>query len=151
MLCELTAEWEEQVEAAWYKANSSPDFLYLDEDLHFYRDKSRLEFVSVKGDKLVGFLCAYIDANTRQVKDISIVNFSKDKSFGLDVLAFIRLLCRKFRIARWACVAGTDLEKSYEHIANMLGGRKVGVFSKKIRLMDGKLYNEAWFEVEYKK
>ncbi len=134
--------------------STDPAYIYWNVDIVYNplaeiknTDFRKDEWVSVVDGKVVGYLCALVDKSTRSVADISVASFKKDKQYGYDFIAFIKYIRRRYRFVRWAAIDGHPSEKAYETILRRYGGRIVGVFKKKIRLSDGKLYDEKWYEI----
>ncbi len=151
----LATEHQAELNRLWAQYVSHPDFLLWNVDLTYNpqaeirnSDFRKDEWVSVVDGRVVGYLCALIDKSTRSVADISAANFEKHPRFSIDFLLFLKNLRRRYRCIRWACVAGHPNEKTYAAIIKRYGGREVGVFKKKIRLHDGHLYDERWYELE---
>lgn len=105
------------------------------------------EWVSLVDGCVIGYLCCFVDRTTRSVADISIINFVDDRRFAPDFLTFLKRLRARYRYLRWGAVQGHPSEGFYKRVAEKYGGRIVGTFTKKIKLNDGKLYNETWYEV----
>lgn len=143
-----------ELSSLWGQFSMHPDFIYWNVDKNYNpsaeiknTDLRKDEWVSVFDGEVVGYFCAIIDKTTRSVADVSIANFKKDPRYGKDFIAFIKYIRRRYRAVRWAVVEGNPVEKMYPAILNRYGGRYVGTFKKKIRLHDGRLYNENWYEI----
>ena len=148
-------DYRDKIEEAWAIAASHPDFLFWDVSPQYYHGTDtdprykQDEWVSLNQQgEVVGYFCAFVDKATISVDDISIAKFKDDKSFAFDLVRFIRNMRRRYRVTRWACVIGNPSEKNYDRIALLYGGRIVGTFSKKVKLLDGRYYDEKWYEVE---
>ncbi len=149
------SEYKQELSKLWTKYSTHPDYLYWNVDLNYNplaeirnTDFRKDEWVSIIDGKIIGYFCALIDKSTRSVADISIANFERHPKYGYDWIAFIKYIRRRYRYVRWAAVAGHPAERAYESILHRYGGRIVGVFEKKIRLHDGKLYDEKWYEIK---
>lgn len=147
-------KYKEQIEEAWIEAAKHPDFLFWDVDSRYIytpdinSETRKDEWVSVNSsNEVVGYFCAKINKYTSSVDDISIAKFKEDKTYSFDLVRFIRNIRRRYRVVRWACVIGNPTEKNYDRIALLYGGRIVGTFKNKVRLADGKFYDEKWYEV----
>jgi len=148
-------EYKEQLEDVWMEYVHHPDFLFWDVPTQFsltpdiYKEWRKEEYVCINDKKeLIGYVAIWVDKSTSSVSDISLAQFKNDdKTFGWDFLKFLRDCRRRFRCVRFACIKGHPMERDYDRLAYMWGGRVVGVFEKKRRLLDGKLYDEKWYEV----
>jgi hypothetical protein len=155
MLLPLIApEYVRQLELRWQTFATHPDFKLWNVDLNYSPrsgvsdpDFRKAEWVSLVDGKVVGYFCAIIDKSTYSVADISAANFDRHPQYSRDFLCFLKRLRRQYRVIRWACVAGHPNERFYGLVCKHYGGRKVGVFTKKVRLHDGRLYDEAWYEL----
>lgn len=113
------------------------------------------QYVSIdnKGD-IIGYLCANIDRDTRNISQLNLINFSDNsKIYSLDLLKFLRTL-KRYRTITWSVAIGNPAEKKYDSICKRLNGRIVGFFKNNIRCLDGKLHDVKYYEVEnahYKK
>jgi len=143
-----------QLTNQWSKYVTHPDFKLWNVDINYSpysgirdADYRKDEFVSMVDGRVVGYLCAIIDKSTRSVADISAANFEKHPEFNVDFLRFLKNLRHRYNAIRWACVSGHPNERFYSVICKRYGGRKVGVFTKKIKLHDGRLYDESWYEL----
>ncbi len=149
------SEHKETLSNIWIKFATHPDYIYWNVDLTYNphaeiknTDYRKDEWVSVVDGQVIGYLCALIDKSTRSVADISVASFIKHPQYGYDFVAFIKYIRRHYRFVRWAAIDGHPNQKAYETIIRRYGGRIVGVFKKKIRLHDGKLYDEKWYEID---
>lgn len=148
------SEHKDALSKLWTEYAIHPDYLYWNVDL-YYNPNAEIkninyrkdEWVSIADGKIIGYFCALIDKSTRSVADISVASFIKHPRYGYDFVSFIKHIRRKYRYVRWAAIDGHPNEKAYETILRRYGGRIVGVFKKKIRLNDGKLYDEKWYEI----
>ncbi len=148
------SEYVLELSKLWHQYASHPDYVYWNVDF-YYNPQAEIknlnyrkdEWVSVADGKIIGYFCALIDKSTRSVADISVASFTKHRTYGYDFISFIKHIRRKYRYVRWAAIDGHPNEKSYEGILRRYGGRIVGIFKKKIKLNNGKLYDEKWYEI----
>ena len=148
------SQYQTQLSKLWAEKATDPDYLYWHVDIHYnpladirntnYRKD---EWVSVVDGEVVGYFCVLVDKNTRSANDMSIASFKKSKQYGYDFVTFIKTLERKYRYVRWAAVDGHPHEKHYLSILKRYNGRVVGVFKNKIKLLNGRLYDEKWYEI----
>lgn len=110
-----------------------------------------LEYVSVKNNKIIGYMKASIDRIAHNVDQLYLINFSKDDFFtyGKDITSFLKILFEDFCFKKieFSVVVGNPIEKSYDKIVEKNGGRIVGIFKNSVRLMDGKYYDLKFYEV----
>lgn len=146
---------EKELAKLWAEKVIDPHYRFWDEDMSYHPLSGILnsnyrkdEWVSVEDGKVVGYFCALVDKGTRNVEDISVASFTPSKQFGYDFIRFIRYMARRYQYVRWAAVDGHPQEKHYLAILKHFNGRVVGVFKKKIKLLDGKLYDEKWYEID---
>jgi hypothetical protein len=144
----------ETLSKLWTQHVTHPHYIYWNVDLNYNplaeirnTDYRKDEWVSVVDGRVIGYLCALIDKSTRSVADISVASFEKHPQYGYDFVAFIKYIRRHYRYVRWAAIDGHPNQKAYETILRRYGGRIVGTFKKKIRLHDGRLYDERWYEI----
>ena len=153
-MLEPASQHVRELSSLWGQFSTHPDFRHWNVDRDYNplseiknTDYRKDEWVSVIDGKVAGYFCALIDKTTRSVADVSVANFSKDSKYGADITAFVKYLRRRYRIIRWAIVEGSPAEKVCPGLLKRYGGRHVGTFTKKIRLSDGRLYNEKWYEI----
>lgn len=149
------SEYKEALAKLWVQYSSHPDYRYWNVDFYYNplseiknTDLRKDEWVSVADGRIIGYFCALIDKSTRSVADISVASFEKHPRYGYDFVAFIKFIRRRYRYVRWAAVDNHPSQKAYETILRRYGGRIVGTFKKKVKLNDGKLYDERWYEIE---
>lgn len=113
---------------------------------------SKLQFVSVDSkDNIHGYFNATIHRAAHYVSNMGMVNFSKNPSFifSKDMSEFFLslLLQHNFNKLVWSMVKGNPAEQIYQRVCDKYGGRKVAEFRDNVKLTDGKLYNECFFEI----
>lgn len=154
MLC-AAESYRDKLAVEWQRYSTHPNYLYWNAEINYNpnaeirnTDYRKDEWVSIIDGKIIGYFCALIDKTTRSVADISVANFTDNPRYGYDFIAFMKYMRRRYRFVRWAAISGHPKEKDYEAILRHYGGRVVGTFKKKIRLRDGKLYDERWYEID---
>lgn len=109
------------------------------------------EFVSVADGKVIGFLGYQLDRSSDYAYGLNIINFAgaANPVFSMDLGIFLRNIFEKYAIRRveWSVVIGNPIEKSYDRICEKYGGRIVGTYFKRTRLIDGKFYDEKFYEL----
>lgn len=109
-------------------------------------------YVSVdKDNNVIGYLHYSIDRYSNNVYDFVIVNFTKkiNVTFALDLKKFLLDVFLKFNFdkAEWCVIVGNPIEKSYDKICEIAGGRIVGTFKRNIKLFDNEYYDKKFYEV----
>lgn len=146
------AELKEKMRATWYDEkykfyhNSWHDDINLKMD-----DWHKLSFVSVDSDdKVIGFINFEVDRITNSVCNVSIINFTNDKTiFGLDLHRAFNDMFIKFNFNKinFSVVCGNPIESSYDRAVKRYGGRIVGYHKAHTRLIDNKLYDTKHYEI----
>lgn len=157
-MLEYAAQYKDEISSLWQKTLLDPYYKYFhtgsfcNYELKIDSDNwSNLEFVSVSGDKLNGYLSANIDRDTRNVRSVAILKFEKDSfTFSKDMYNFLQnlFLERNFKKISFDVVIGNPIEKMYDRFIERYGGRIVGIKKNDIHLMDGQLYNLKLYEIE---
>jgi hypothetical protein len=111
---------------------------------------SKLQYVSVKNEKVIGYYEANFDRNNQSIASIQIVNFdAKNKYFfGKDLITFFeRLKGTGLRKVNWSVIIGNPAEKLYDKIIDRYGGRIVGVYLADVQLQDSIFYDRKIYEI----
>lgn len=109
---------------------------------------SKRHFFSIDKERVIGYFLAVVCNETKNVEEIYVFNFSKNSRFGIDFYSFIKTLQRTYRMVRWTAIEGHSAEKTYERILKKFNGRVVGVLKNKIKLCNGKIYDERIYEID---
>lgn len=116
----------------------------------------RFDLVSIKDDIILGYISFDIDRQHDYVSSVSIINFhtnekdpGKNITFGRDVLeAFDKMFTKfNFRKIKFWVVVGNPIEKTYDTFIKKYGGRIIGVSKDNCKLIDGKYYDEKFYEI----
>lgn len=110
----------------------------------------RHQFVSIKNDKVIGYISYKIDRTSDMAHSLAIMNFTDDKTtFGLDLGKALKDIFEKydFRKLEFSVVVGNPIEKSYDNMIKRYGGKIIGIRHKYCRLIDGKLYDFKEYEI----
>lgn len=111
-------------------------------------DWSQVQRVSVEDGRVVGFLEATVDRETRGVSNLSVVNFEPGNvTFAMDLRRFMLGLVAEFVVVRWSCVSGSPNEELWGRAAEAMGGRRVGMAQRYHRMPGGELADAVFFEV----
>lgn len=110
------------------------------------------EFVSIRNGRVIGYIGYSIDrADLDSAYALNIINFEERPSvtFARDLGNALTDIFEKYKLRKlsFSVVIGNPIEKSYDKMCNMYGGRIVGVKKKHVRLIDGELYDEKLYEV----
>jgi len=108
------------------------------------------EFVSIdKDSNVIGYFSYEIDRTTNNASGLSIINFSDNPMFGLDLLKLFDDIFMKFKFNKlnFGCYTRNPAIEKYERIVNNFGGRVVGVYKNEDILLDGEFHDKKVFEV----
>lgn len=108
------------------------------------------QFVSIKDDEIIGYICYEINRKSNCCLGLGIINFTDDKmTFGRDLGQALTDIFEKFQFnkLKFSVVIGNPIEKSYDRMIQRYGGRIVGIFRQDTRLIDGNLYDVKQYEI----
>ncbi len=112
---------------------------------------NRHQFVSTRGEDVIGYISYAVSRAEDDVSNLAIVNFEDAPSFTFakDLGLALRDIFEKFRFRRmeFSVIVGNPIEKSYDRLCRKYGGRIVGTYNKRVRLIDGKFYDEKYYEI----
>lgn len=120
---------------------------------------SKMEMVSLDKDKnIIGYLKYTIARDSRRATSVQVVNFrtfednKKDRhiiTFGRDLDRFLRDIFEKFDYngLEYSVFTENPIMKTYDKLTEKFGGREVGTFTKRYRLLDGKLHDVKYYEI----
>jgi len=133
---------------------------YYNYELNIDKDSwNNLQFVSISKNKkneylIHGYFCANINRDTDCIDNIQLLkfkNFKQDNTFtfSYDLINFLKNLFEKyqFRKIEWCVIIGNPAEKMYDRIITKWGGKIIGIFREKIKLLDGKFYDLKYYEI----
>lgn len=111
-----------------------------------------IQAVSIdKNNNVIGFMTADASQDSRVVKCLGIMNFTKSPNlvFAKDLLMFLRDLRDRYGAIKFefSAFVGSDAEKMYQKFIEKHGGRVVGTFKNSSRLADGEYYDSRVFEI----
>lgn len=150
-------EYEEQLKSRWQKTWFDEKYKffhcgsYYDEIVIDKETWNKHQFVSVDSkDHVVGYIAYKISRDSYIVSGLQIINFT-DKStvFGVDLYKALKDIFERYRFAKlvFSVCVGNPAEKGYDRLVSKCNGRIVGTFCKDIRLIDGKYYDQKFYEI----
>lgn len=101
-------------------------------------------------NEVAGFVGYEINRSNEYVTGLNIINFTDDKMlFGVEVMKIIRDIFEKFHFRKlcFSVVVGNPVEKQYDKLIELFGGRIVGIQKQHVKLIDGKHYDVKLYEV----
>jgi hypothetical protein len=111
-------------------------------------------FVSVVKGRVIGYISYSIGRPENQVSGLSVLHFGGEEAknrfvFGKDLMTALKDIFEKFGFDKicFSVVIGNPIEKTYDNLIRIYGGRIVGIFRKDVRLIDGKLYDVKQYEI----
>jgi hypothetical protein len=115
-------------------------------------DWNVIQRVSIdKGGKLIGFMSASIDRESRVVGSFGILNFTKKTNiiWSMDIVKFIRELRDQYDASKFEFVGfvGSDAERMYRRFIEKHGGNIAGTLRRTALLIDGNYYDSTLFEI----
>lgn len=109
------------------------------------------EFVSLDyNGNVIGYIKYNIDRETLNCNCLQIINFSDNKMiFGLDVMTCLDEIFTKFQFRKLAygVYVGNPIEKTYDRLTKLYGGRIVGTKLQDSKLIDGNYYDFKLYEI----
>lgn len=110
----------------------------------------RVQFVSLNNSgEVIGYLGYAVDREGRYVSNLWIINFTDDKSFGIDVMRMVKDIFEKYRYRKivFFVIKGNPVEPKYDRLVEHYGGRVIGIYKEHVMLPDGRLYDEKVYEI----
>ena len=135
---------------------------YIYQNLSEYRESFEIEkntwdcheFVSMKEDKVIGYIKYSVNRQCHYAFGFHIVNFFIEDSkccriFGIDLHRVLMDIFYKYNFEKinFRCVVGNPIMKSYDKLITSCNGRVVGIYKNHVRLLDGKLYDIKDYEI----
>lgn len=109
------------------------------------------QFVSMRDDKIIGYIGYSLDRASDFVCGLSIINFEGKASwtFSIDLGNALVDIFEKYNFRKlcFSVVVGNSIEKTYDKLCKKYGGRIVGVQREHTRLIDGKFCDEKLYEI----
>ena len=107
-------------------------------------------FVSIYKDAVIGLISYNVDLEAMSASDLFIESYDiGNPIFVKDCFDAVCNIFEKYNLARLDCnaIEGNPATKTYRKFIKMCGGREVGFFKNKVRLMDGQLHDQIYFEI----
>jgi hypothetical protein len=111
-------------------------------------------FVSVFQGAVIGYIGYSIKRAENQVTCLNAAHFGGETAknkfiFGKDLMTALKDVFEKFGFNKisFTVVIGNSIEKTYDKLVRIYGGRIVGIFRQDVRLIDGKLYDAKYYEI----
>ena len=109
------------------------------------------QFVSVdKNNNILGYFSYSVDRVAYNANEFGIVAFEDySLTFGKDLHQVFDDIFMKYNFNKvtFFCVVGNPIMPYYIKKINKLGGRYIGEYKNHVKLMDGKIYDVALFEL----
>jgi hypothetical protein len=115
---------------------------------------SKEQFVVLCEKEVVGYLSASINRETDSISQLFIVDFTdRSEEFAQAMSLFFHSFLLRFKKITFSVVVGNSTEKFYDKLVDFpeFNGRIVGVFKNDVKLSDGKLYDQKWYEFSKEK
>lgn len=144
----------------YYQFSSYTTYIMTIDD----NDWEKLEYCSVdKSGNILGFFRAYIERDSHKITEIGIISFideeKSDKHLicGVDLFKFLKMIYDHPAVNKieWSVIVDPDYafskkrktELFYDKIVKKFNGKIVGIFTKTIKLRDGKFYDRKYYEI----
>lgn len=109
------------------------------------------QFVSIKDNRIIGYIGYSLNRSINAVSNLSIVNFfDKDKmTFGIDLAKALKDIFEEYHFNKinFYVIVGNPVEPEYDKIVSRYGGRIVGIFKDDVKLIDGQYYDQKYYEI----
>lgn len=109
------------------------------------------EFVSIDSSgEVIGYIKYSVARDSLTCGGLSIINFSDNKViFGMDVMTCLDEIFTKFQFRKlsYSVYVGNPVEKTYDRLTKLYGGRIVGTRLQECKLMDGNYYDLKLYEI----
>ena len=159
-MLENAKKYEDQLRQLFFDIAYDPFYKY--EQFSAYSEVFKIpdttfnsnHFVSVFNGKVIGYIEYQIKRPENSVWGLEVVHFGGKASgnsyiFGKDLFLAMKDIFEKFGFRKISfCVrVGNPVEKTYNKLIKRYNGHIVGVRKQEVRLMDGQLYDEKWYEI----
>jgi hypothetical protein len=108
-------------------------------------------FVSTYNSKVIGEIGYSIDFSLRKVSGLYCCHFSKDNGFIFmkDLICCLKNIFEKFRFNKivYQVAIGNPIEKKWDRLTDIFGGRIIGIRKEDVLLQDGILYDIKEYEI----
>jgi hypothetical protein len=155
-MLELAVLHKDALEKVWLREIIKPENMffnggnYLNYSIEI-KDNSweKLQYVSVDNEIIQGYMACDIDRTSNIITNVSFIRFIFGFTFSTDLDRFLRDLFEVYKfdkITFWV-VVGNPFYKVHERIAKQFGGREVGRFLRHLKLTDGNIYDQVFYEI----
>lgn len=148
--------YSDQLERLYINAmyDISNKYFMMENGTNFYEplsnNKYGREFVSVNGNRVIGFIKYSIDVDCNLALALQIISFDKGKLlFVEDVLEAIHKIFTEYNMNSiiFTCIPDNPVYANYIKFNNYCNGKVSGYYKDYCKLMDGKLYDEVVFQI----
>jgi RimJ/RimL family protein N-acetyltransferase len=154
-MLDLAMNHKDELQKLFRETYHNPKYKYYNGSYHEDRDYgsstwSHHDFASIHDGKVIGFIGYMVDREVRGVYNFGIINFSDKKAvFGIDVLQIFDDIFYKFNFTRaeWRVNCGNPIERSYDKLAERMGGRIIGISTKCSMLFTGEICDSKSYEI----
>lgn len=112
------------------------------------------QFASVRNKdgktEVIGLISYTVDTEVSRARHFGAINFTDDiYTMGRDISQAVDDIFCKFNLnsLEWFCITGNPVERSYDRLVNIYGGRIVGVFNDAVKTMDGVIRDDKMYEI----
>lgn len=159
-MLDLAIKYKDELNSLWVDTLYKEKYKYVhnsswqDLEIDFKNDTwNRLQMVSVKDGKVIGYFKVSIDRDTLIANNLLVMNFYDiNYTFSKDFKTFITDLFEKYNFNKltFNVVLGNKAEKMYDKYIELYGGRIVGTLNDDCKLFDGKLYDSKLYDITKK-
>ena len=155
-LLDVAIKYKEQLEKLQYNIWFEDKYKFWHSNTYYDAMKiddstwARHQFVSIKDDNVIGYICYSVNRECNYAQHLNIINFTDDKmTFGMDLGQALQDIFEKynFRKLNFYVVVGNPIEKSYDKMIKRYNGRIVGTFKDDVKLIDNKYYDTKHYEI----
>ncbi len=156
-MLDVAIKHSESLKELFYSTWFNDRYKYYNEDCWYSDTKltqdtyNSHQFVSIKDNKVIGYISYCICRTSNRVYDLGIINFEENPSltFSRDLEIVLRDIFEKFNFNKlnFEVVVGNPVEKSYNIMCHKYGGRVVGTYKDHVCLSDGNLYDVKLYEI----
>ena len=157
-MLKLAHPYQDELKKLMAEASIDPRYMYyFTQPVGGYFDRTlsdntvwNHDFVSISGDKIVGYIGYSIDAFARSANNFGLLSFDIGNPCVIrDTYKAIRDIFEMHNMNRmcWHAIVDNPVTKSYRRICREMGGRENGYERQSAMLTDGKLHDSISFEV----
>ena len=155
-MIEIAQLHSDELKKKFHKTWFDDKYKYFHADTHYSEieiDKDtwdRHQFVSLYAGYVRGYIGYCINRRTNNVDGLAVINFEDcNTTFSLDLGDIIIDIFERYKFNKlnFSVIVGNPIEASYDKLIEKYGGRVVGYFEKHAKLIDGKYYDEKFYEI----